>query len=129
MATVMAPALQQEIDEVNRAFEHTFNAGDPAAAARGVYSLDARVLPPGGEPVQGREAIAQFWAGAAAEMGIQSVHLATVEVQQLGEGAWEVGRATLGLVGGVQAQVKYVVVWTRENSAWKWHIDIWNANP
>jgi hypothetical protein len=24
--------------------------------------------------------------------------------------------------------VKYVVVWKREDDLWKWHIDIWNPN-
>ena len=28
----------------------------------------------------------------------------------------------------VTMSVKYVVVWKRENGAWKWHVDIWNPS-
>lgn len=128
MSTVVAPVIQQEIELVNREFERLFEAGDPAGAARAVYALDATVLPPGALPVHGREAVAGFWAGAAAQMGIRAVHLTTVELRQQGEGAWEIGQASLDLAGDATAEVKYVAIWAREGGEWKLHVDIWNAN-
>lgn len=121
-----APDLHAGIAEANRRFEVTFAQGDAARAAREVYTRDARVMPPGAATVLGRDAAEQFWAGAAAQMGITAVALETVDLQPLGEGAYEVGRAVLTLGGGQQAVAKYVVIWRREEGRWHWHVDIWN---
>jgi ketosteroid isomerase-like protein len=121
-------AIRRGIDETNRRFEEAFNRGDPAGAARQAYTRDARVLPPGAEMVQGRDRIAEFWAAAVSQMGVQRVGLATVDLQPLGDGAYEIGRATLALAGGQQATAKYVVVWKQEEGAWRWHVDIWNMS-
>jgi uncharacterized protein (TIGR02246 family) len=121
-------AIRRGIDEANRRFADAFNRGDAASVAQEVYARDARVLPPGAETVQGRDNIAQFWAGAAQQMGIQRVQLSTAEVQPLGDGAYEIGRATLTLAGGQQATVKYVVIWRQEEDRWRIHVDIWNMN-
>jgi uncharacterized protein (TIGR02246 family) len=121
-------AIRRGIDETNRRFENGFNRGDAAGAAREAYTRDARVLPPGSEMVQGRDRIAEFWAAAVQQMGVQQVALSTVEVQPLGDGAYEIGRATLALAGGQQATAKYVVIWKQEDGRWRYHVDIWNMN-
>jgi ketosteroid isomerase-like protein len=126
--TTASSDIRQGIDQANQGFEEAFNRGDPAAAARGVYTRDARILPPGAEMIQGRESIEQFWKAAAEQLGIRSVKLETVELQPMGDGALEIGRAMLGLEGGQQLAVKYVVVWKQEDGGWKWHVDIWNTN-
>ncbi|HET9984356.1 MAG TPA: DUF4440 domain-containing protein [Longimicrobiales bacterium] len=126
--TLALDALQQRIDAANRGFETAFNAGDPAGAARGIYSREARVLPPGAPMVRGRDAIEQFWAAAAAQMGIRAVKLTTLELEPLGDGAFEIGRAALTLAGGAEVEVKYAVVWKQEDGGWKWHVDIWNTD-
>ncbi len=128
MATTTTTVLGEEIARVNRQFEATFNAGDFAGAARAVYTQDAHVLPPGAPHIEGREAIAGFWDAAARQMGIRAVRLATVALMPLGDAATEIGAATLDLTSGQQVEVKYVVIWQQENGAWKWHVDIWNAN-
>lgn len=131
----MQPAMQnptnarQGIDATNRRFMDAFNAGDIAGAAQGVYTKDARVLPPGGDTVQGRENIVQFWQGAAQALGITRVQLTTVELEIQGDSAYEIGRADLTVAGGKQSAVaKYVVVWKQESGEWRWHIDIWIMN-
>ena len=123
------PDLHAGIGETNRRFEAAFADGDPARAAREVYTREARVMPPGAATVLGREAAAQFWAGAAAQLGITAVALETVDLQPLGDGAYEVGRGTLTVGGGQQVVAKYVVVWRREEGRWRWHVDIWNLEP
>ncbi|MBX6742617.1 MAG: hypothetical protein IRY87_11310 [Acetobacteraceae bacterium] len=41
----------------------------------------------------------------------------------------EVGRAELTLTGAeAPVEVKYVVLWKREDGVWKWDVDIWNTN-
>lgn len=121
-------SLRQAMAETNRAFEAAVRAGDAAGAAHSTYTSDARILPPGAPMLDGREAIAGFWTAAAQQLGITAVALETVEVQPMGEGAYEVGRATLTLGGGQQATAKYVVIWRQENGRWRWHVDVWNMD-
>jgi ketosteroid isomerase-like protein len=124
-----APRIVPGITETNRRFESAFAQGDPARAALEVYTRDARVMPPGAATVRGREAAAQFWTAAAAQMGISAVALETVDLQLVGEGAYEIGRGTLTLTGGQQVVAKYVVIWRQEEGRWRWHVDIWNLEP
>ena len=128
LGTYAVPNIRGRIDAVNRRFEAAFNAGDPAAAAREVYTREARLLPPGADLIQGREAIATFWAAAAQQMGVTSVQLATLDLQQLGDAAYEIGRATITLADGAQATGKYVVIWRQEDGRWRWDVDIWNMD-
>ncbi len=114
--------------ETNRRFEEAFNRGDAAGAAREVYTRDAQVMPPGAPAVRGRDAAAQFWTAAAQQLGVTRVALATETLEPLGDGAYEVGRATLTLGRGQQVTAKYVVVWLREDGRWRWHVDIWNMD-
>jgi ketosteroid isomerase-like protein len=118
--------IRQGIDETNAGFMAAFGRGDPAAAVRETYTRNARILPPGAPMVEGRDGIAQFWTGAAQQLGITRVELSTVDVQPMGDGAYEVGRGTLTLGGGQQVVAKYVVVWRHEDGRWRWHVDIWN---
>ena len=121
-------AVRGDIDGTNRRFEELFNRGDAAGAAREVYTRDARILPPGAAMVQGRESIAEFWAGAVQQMGIRRVELSTVDFQPLGEQAVEIGRARLTVGSGDEATAKYVVVWKQEDGRWRWDVDIWNMD-
>ena len=121
--------IRRSIDEVNRRFMETFNAGDPGRAAQEVYTSNARVLPPDSGMVEGRDAIIAFWQGAAQQLGITAVALTTVSVEALGDAACEIGHADLTLGSGQQARFKYVVVWRQDNGQWRWDIDIWNARP
>jgi ketosteroid isomerase-like protein len=123
------PEMRAGIDETNRRFEAMFAHGDPAAAARAVYTRDARVMPPGAATLLGRDAAAEFWASAAAQLRIKAVALETVDLQSLGDGAYEVGRGVLTVGDGQQVAAKYVVIWRREEDRWRWHIDIWNLEP
>lgn len=123
------PDLHTGIAETNRRFEAAFAEGDPARAAREAYTRDARVMPPGGPTMIGREAAEQFWAAAAGQLGITAVTLETVDLQPLGDGAYEVGRGVLTVGGGQQVAAKYVVIWRQEDGRWRWHVDIWNMEP
>ena len=123
-------AIRRRIGETSRRFEDAFNRGDAAGAARHFYTRDARVLPPGSEMVQGLDRIAEYWAAAAAtpQMGVGRVQLTTLDLQPLGDGAYEIGRATLTLSDGGRVTPKYVVLWKQEDGAWRRHVDIWNMD-
>ena len=119
----------EEFRATNRVFEEeVVGRGDFGALER-VYTRDARILPPDAPMIQGRDAIAQFWTGAAQQLGITAVALSTVDLHPLGDGAYEVGRGTLTLGGGQQVVAKYVVIWRQEDGRWRWHVDIWNMEP
>lgn len=120
--------VRQAIDATNRRFEAALGAGDPARAAREVYTRDAVVLPPGAPLMRGLESIEKFWTAAVQQLGIQGVRLETIELDAHGDTAHEIGRGTLRLAGGGEVVAKYVVVWKRRDGDWRWHVDIWNTD-
>lgn len=117
---------QAQLNATNRIFEDEVVGQGNFDALERVYTSGARVLPPGSEIVTGLENIKAFWAGAAAAMGVQSLKLRTVELEFAGETAVEIGRADI-VTGSGTIEVKYVVVWKKEDGRWKWDIDIWNT--
>jgi ketosteroid isomerase-like protein len=125
----MSPATQNEIARTNRTFEDAVTSGN-MDALDAVYTANARILPPGGEMVSGRENIKQFWQGAIAGLNVGSIQLETIDFDLSGNTGYEIGRATLNFAAaGVPSMIaKYVVVWKQEDGAWKWHVDIWNPN-
>ncbi len=121
-------AIRKEVDQTNRGFVEAMNRGDVEGATRETYTRDATVIPPGAPTVKGRENIAPFWTAAGEQIGLQAVDLTTLELEMLGDGLYEVGRATLTLADGQLAAASYVVIWKREDGRWRWHVDIWNMN-
>jgi len=117
---------------VNKLFNEEVVGKRNLAALDDVYTADARILPPGGPMVAGREAIKQFWAAMIQAVNAKSAELASVEIMPAGDGVVEIGRATLSMEPepGTTAQMeaKYVVYWKQEDGRWKWHVDIWNQN-
>ena len=108
-------------------FTEAFRRGD-AAGATAVYTEDGQVLPPNSAILTGKQAIQAFWQGAM-DMGIKAVKLETVEVEECGHTAYEVGTFTLhGADGQVLDAGKYVVIWKQEAGQWKLHRDIFNSS-
>jgi uncharacterized protein (TIGR02246 family) len=123
--------VQQLIRDNNARFVEAYNRGDVAAVAA-LYTDDAVLLPPNLEMLRGREAIQQFWAGTR-QMGVREAALETVQVEDSGDMACEIGAYTLKIQPeGGQATTdrgKYVVVWKRQgDGSWKLAVDIWNTN-
>lgn len=114
-----------DIAAANRAFEEAARKqdGERLAAA---YTADAIVMPPDGPFVKGRENIGQFWMSAIQQMGVKDVRLNTLDLEEAGETAYEVGEAVLTLASG-NVTAKYVVVWKNIGGAWRLHWDIWNT--
>jgi uncharacterized protein (TIGR02246 family) len=132
-ATSVAQAQQSvrgTIEANTKKFIEAFNKGDAAAVAN-LYTIDARVLPPNGEMVQGRANIQSFWQGAITA-GLKMVSLETVHVETQGNLAIEVGRyvTTAPGAGGTTTtdNGKYVVFWKRQGRSWKLAVDIFNSN-
>ena len=124
----MNPAVAQDIQKTNRVFEQEVAAKRNIDALDQVYTRNARILPPGAEMIAGLENIKNFWRSAIDSMGIKAVRLQTIDFESLGETGFEIGRARLEFTaaGAQPVEVKYVVLWKRENGEWKWHVDMWS---
>jgi uncharacterized protein (TIGR02246 family) len=123
--------VRQSIEEANVKLGDAVRAGDAAALA-GLYTEDAKLLPPNSEMIQGREGVEAFWAGGI-QMGIKDVVLTTVDIMGMGDMVCEIGKATVTLQpeeGEAMEDIgKYVVIWKKTaDGTWKLHVDIWNTN-
>jgi ketosteroid isomerase-like protein len=118
--------------DVNRLFREEVVQKRNVEALDGIYTPDARILPPGAQMVAGREAVKQFWAGMIQAVNAKDAELFSVDVMPSGDGVVEIGRAVLTAEPqpGTTAQMegKYVVYWRQDGGQWKWHVDIWNFN-
>lgn len=122
--------IRKAIEANTKALVAAFNKGDAAAVA-GMYTKDAKLLPPNSEMVEGTQNIQAYWQGAISA-GAKLEALDTVEVEARGDMAAEVGKYTLTIpqAGGqtVTDQGKYLVVWKKQGQTWKLALDIWNTN-
>ena len=118
------------IEANTKQFIEAFNKGDAAAVAN-LYTIDARMLPPNSEMVEGRANIQKFWQGAITA-GLKMVSLETLHVETQGNIAVEIGHYTSTRPGAGNTTTtdkgKYVVMWKREGQSWKLAIDIFNTS-
>lgn len=124
----ISDSIQAEMQKVNALFGEAVVKGRNFAALDQIYTVDARILPPGADLIEGRENIRGFWQAVVAGMNVQGAKLVSVNAHLAGDSIIEVGRAKLFLPDGHFTEVKYVVEWKQESGAWKWHTDIWNMN-
>jgi ketosteroid isomerase-like protein len=119
--------VRSHLASINQQFAKAFKEGDAAALAN-FYTADALVLPPNAELVRGVDATQGLWAEIL-KLGVAEVRLDTVDVEEHGDLAIEVGRATLfASGGGVVDEGKYLVVWKKDAGTWKMYRDVWNSS-
>ncbi len=108
-------------------FMTAFSNSDDAALAA-LYTEDAKLMPSNSDFVSGNEAVRAFWKSVF-DMGIKKATLETLEVEGMGDTAYEVGKYTLFIEGEQVADSgKYVIIWKMVNGQWKLHRDIWNTS-
>ena len=126
----MAQGVASDIQKANGQFMQAANSQNAAGVAQ-LYTEDATLLPPGADMVKGREGIQKFW-GAVFQSGATNLMLTTVNVEDYGQAAQEIGRFSFdahdkqGQVSKVEG--KYVVVWEKVGGDWRLDTDIWNMN-
>lgn len=126
MAT-QTSTIREAIEQVNERFMDAYNRGDAQGIAD-LYTTDGELMAPNFEVMKGKEAIQHLWQGAM-DMGIKSVKMDIREVEQHGDIAYEVSRASLyGDGGEVLDEANYLVIWKREGGDWKLHRDIFNSS-
>lgn len=86
-----------------------------------------QLLPSKRNVVTGRNDIRTFWHNAF-DSGFKTVARETVELDEQGETAIEVGRYTLCAALDAVADIgEYIVIWQHENGTWKLHRAVWNS--
>lgn len=97
LGNARAEDLRSAMEADNARWLAAYNTNNPAAFPT-MYTEDAVVLPPGAQPVTGRQAIGQFW-GDRLKPGNRKDHtFEIVSIQQDGKYAYQVARWTLKVV-------------------------------
>jgi len=111
------------IEAQSGSFTAALEKGDAAEAAQ-FFSADARLSVPGIDGVlEGRQAIEKFWQGALAD-GMKSLTLMPRDLEGPGELRIETGTyAAFGANHSELGRGEYLLVWKREDGAWRIHRD------
>lgn len=114
--------------EPTAAWTTAFNAGNPATLAA-LYAEDARTLPPGGPPVEGRTEIESYWRADTSEGGVKTTLTPVAAIAQGDlvhiEGTYQVnGENDLGVAGG-----QYQQLWTHTGGEWQVQREMWRIDP
>ena len=133
-AMAQAPDLAAEEQQIRSTIEEWLAAiaTKDADAIADFYTKDGAILPPGAPLAEGREAIAEVWAGL---VGLEEFSLSFVptkiDIAASADMASDVGTYSLGYAsesGPVRDEGKYVVVWRKVDDTWKAAADIFNSN-
>jgi ketosteroid isomerase-like protein len=118
--------IHEVITSADEKFMAAFSQGDAARIAE-LYTEHGQVLLPNNEVISGKLGIRMVWQGAM--MMAKQISLETIEVEDRGDTAYEVGKYVLhNKAGHVFDQGKYIVIWKQEHGQWKLHRDIWNSS-
>jgi len=125
-----SPNAEVAIAEARAAFTAALSGGDAAAAAR-LYAIDARLLAPSADLIEGRDAIEAFWR-AGLEAGVREFELEAIELDRSGCVAYEIGSYALRVeseIGPVVDNGKYVLVHRRQDDgAWLRAVETFNPD-
>jgi len=119
--------VHDDIVAANKKFMTAFENSDDLAMAS-LYTSDAKLMPTNSDFVSGNQAVQAFWKSVF-DMGLKKATLETVEVEAMGDNAWEVGKYSLFIEGDQLVDSgKYLVAWKKVDGEWKLHRDIWNTS-
>lgn len=121
---------RSKIEAAEKTWLTAFNSGDAAGVAN-LYSIDARLMPPNADIVEGRDAIEGFVKEFVAT-GAQ-LTFSLLEVHESADMCAAVGtfELTIPVPGGepMKDLGKYIEVWTREpDGSWVIADDVFNSN-
>jgi uncharacterized protein (TIGR02246 family) len=126
------PAPDHEIREVVSAIIAADNAGDLERVVE-LYSASAILMPPDGEPIEGREAIRAHYRRIFSRFTLEAT-LDSDETVVCGDWAFDRGRTHVRSkskeTGDTnEAHDKYVMILHRDATGWQIARLIWNRNP
>lgn len=125
------PATVEELGKMNRDFAKALIAKDAAAAA-GVYDVNASLLPPNEQIITGRANIQAYWQGAI-DAGLIDAKVKTIAASSDGDLGYEIGTFTLKFLledGTILVDIgKYTEILQRnEDGYWISLYGMWSAN-
>jgi len=119
--------VREAIEEGSKQWSAALSRGDSAGIAA-LYTPNAQLFPTHSDIVRGVAAIQKFWQGMITS-GVKGMTRTTLEVDEQGDTAYEVGKYRLiGKGDKVRDNGKYVAVWKREQGRWQLHRDIGNSS-
>ncbi|MBI0331185.1 YybH family protein [Burkholderia plantarii] len=123
------PQTEAAIKAENARWSAAFARGDYAAIGR-LYTRDGALLPPGGERVVGGAAIAEHFATSYAGSKPDTVSFSHYEFYGDDRIVTEVSDADIhDPAGELKYRGKQILVFVKQDGAWKLHRDIWNDYP
>jgi uncharacterized protein (TIGR02246 family) len=134
--TVVGSARAEDLREVmeadNALWLAAYNTNTPAAFPP-MYTEDAVVLPPGAQPINGRQAIRQFWEDRLKPGNRKDHTFEIVSLQQDGKYAYQVARWTLNIINKTGEPTKVsgntVRIFERQpDGAWLTKVHIFNLH-
>ena len=118
--------LRAQIAKVDKAWEKAYNAGDAAALAA-LYTKDAKVMPPGADPVSGSKAIQALFAADVAQ-GARNA-LTQKDVTGFGDYALETGSFVATSKDGKHLDHgSFMTFLKKVDGSWKIYRDTWNSS-
>ncbi len=123
--------LERSRRAATRRFGAAIRGGDPAAASA-AYAVDARLLAPSADLIEGRDRIESFWR-AGLDAGIRAVLRTPTRIDGHGSFAFEIGRYAIRLRpqdgGSVVDRGAYLLVHERDaNGSWAWSLEMFTPD-
>ncbi|ALK34929.1 YybH family protein [Burkholderia plantarii] len=129
VAGAPGPQTEAAIKAENARWSDAFARGDYAAIGR-LYTRDGALLPPGGERIVGGAAIAEHFATSYAGSKPDTVSFSHYEFYGNDQTVAEVSDADVrDPAGELKYRGKQILVFVKQDGAWKLHRDIWNDYP
>ncbi len=124
--------FERKVEDGIAQFVETFNAGNATVLGQ-LYAKDGVVMAPNGGPIEGRDAIVEFWGGFFGAMDAFELALTNSQAERNGTLGWSRGEFTLSFTPQGGAEIsdagKYALVWRRgPNGKWQIALDVWNTS-
>ena len=125
-------AEEKAIRDLDAQWMRAVQAKDTAAITR-LYATDGLFMPPNGQALGGRAGAQKGWGNMFAAPGFAlSFEPTKVVVAEAGDIAYDIGTYTFSMDGArgrrVEDKGKYLVVWKKEDGAWKIAADMFNSD-
>lgn len=117
------------IKAMNQNFESAM-AKRSASSLATIYTAEGQLFPPNNTIIREPNEIQAYWENML-DQGIGDIELLTIELDELGDTAIEVGLFVMKTTKGWLADTgKYLIIWKKELGQWKYHRNFWSSsNP
>jgi len=122
---------QQDLDEFRSSYEAATNANDGAAVAA-LHASDARVMPPGNDMLEGREAIEQHFSERFEMTSPSDFQITSTQTRELGDAQLDYGTYSMNVMipGGQALSVTgdYMALIEERDGEWLITLQIFNED-